>query len=230
MKMTTNNIAQQLLEPFPPEMERVVSKGGAKLIYIPVSEVINRLNKVLGIENWSYSVVDYHRDQIDPDYCIAHVVLTANINGEKVVRDGIGGQKINRTKNGDILDLGNDMKGAVSDALKKAAQTLGVGLYLSRSEEAMEIEEVMNAASTPVSEEEKARMARWDEFASITKTLSSEQKSQLNEFWDSYSGGKPKPTKTTASSSDIDALMEEAVKVSFGKPSKIKEKVGEASE
>jgi len=224
--MTTNTIAQQLLEPFPPEMERVVSKGGAKLIYIPVSEVINRLNKVLGIENWSYSVVDFHRDSIDTDFCIAHVVLTANIGGEKVVRDGIGGQKINRTKNGDILDLGNDMKGAVSDALKKAAQTLGVGLYLSRSEEAMEIEEVMNAASAPVSEEEKERLSRWEEFASITKSLSSEQKSLLNDFWDRHSGGKPKPTKSTASNSDIDALMEEAVKITFGKPSKPKEAVG----
>jgi recombination DNA repair RAD52 pathway protein len=228
--MTTNNIAQQLLEPFPPEMEKVVSKSGTKLIYIPVSEVINRLNKVLGIENWSYSVVNFHRDQIDPDYCIAHIVLTANINGEKVVRDGLGGQKILRTRNGDILDLGNDMKGAVSDALKKAAQTLGVGLYLSRSEEAMEIEEVMGAVAAPVSEEEKERLSRWDEFASITKTLNADQKSSLNAFWDDYSDGKPKPTKSTASLNEINSLIEEAVKISFGKPSKIKTAVGEASD
>ena len=39
------------------------------------------------------------------------------------------------------------MKGAVSDALKKAAQTLGVGLYLARSEDAMYAESYAETAA-----------------------------------------------------------------------------------
>jgi hypothetical protein len=122
------------------------------------------------------------------------------------------------------------MKGAVSDALKKAAQTLGVGLYLSRSEEAIEIEEVMDAASAPITEDEKNRISRWEDFASVTKSLDSEQKNSLNLFWDKHSGGKPKPTKSTASLDDIESLIEEAVKLSFGKSSVKKDTVGASSE
>jgi hypothetical protein len=57
-----------------------------------------------------------------------------------VTKDGFGGQKIKRTKAGEIVDLGDEFKGAFSDALKKAAQQFGVALYLARSDEALSIE------------------------------------------------------------------------------------------
>jgi hypothetical protein len=49
-----------------------------------------------------------------------------------ITRDGVGGQTIKRKRDGGIVDLGDEYKGAVSDALKKAAQSFGVGLYLAR--------------------------------------------------------------------------------------------------
>ena len=115
------NILQALSEPFPREVERQLKKGGASLTYIPVSEVITRLNKVLGVDMWSYEVVSCARDSLDPDYIVAHVRLTATFvptdsaPSLTVVKDGIGGQKIKRTRAGDIVDLGDEMKGAVSD-------------------------------------------------------------------------------------------------------------------
>jgi hypothetical protein len=148
-----------LSEPFDPSVEKQLKKGGTSLTYIPVSEVITRLNRVLGVDMWSYHIVSCARDTLDPDYVVAHVRLTATFvptddaPALTVVKDGIGGQKIKRTKNGDIVDLGDEMKGAVSDALKKAAQHFGVGLYLARSEESMSLEYAQEVAEQPISAE-----------------------------------------------------------------------------
>lgn len=120
---------EALSAPFPKEVERSLDKGGVTLTYIPVSEVITRLNEVLGVFNWSYTIMKCDRDILDPDFIVAHVRLKVG----EMIKDGVGGQKIKRTRAGDILDLGDEYKGAVSDALKKAAQALGVGLYLARS-------------------------------------------------------------------------------------------------
>jgi hypothetical protein len=199
-------------------MERELRKGGANLVYIPVSEVITRLNKVLGVDKWSFDIVSCQRDARDPDYIVAHVRITWHTSESVgwISRDGFGGQKIKRTKNGDIVDLGDEFKGAVSDALKKAAQTLGVGLYLSRSEEAIEIEEVI-AASQAV-EGDAELMQKWDNFMGLVKSLNGEQKAKLNTHWDAYAGGRAKPTKSTATHEDLDELIAAIVKISFETP------------
>lgn len=206
-------IMQQLSEPFPREMEKILKKGGASLTYIPVSEVITRLNKVLGVDKWSFEIVSCGRDALDPEYIVAHVRMTWYSQEPLglITRDGIGGQKIKRTKTGDIVDLGDEMKGAVSDALKKAAQTLGVGLYLARSEEAMDVEEAMS-----VSPQEQERLDKWDQFAGLAKALNADQKTELNEFWEQHAGGRPKPTKSNATDQDLDDLIAEIVRIQFG--------------
>mgnify|MGYP006268553411 CR=1 FL=1 len=205
----------QLVEQFPREVERQLKKGGASLTYIPVSEVITRLNKVLGVDKWSFEIISCKRDDLDPDYIVAHVRLTWYTGSPdqlwtSVDRDGYGGQKIKRTKTGEIVDLGDEMKGAVSDALKKAAQTLGIGLYLARTEEAMEaVESVPEPPIDPQIEE------MWTNFVSLSKSLSADQKARLNTFWAKYANGRPKPTKATASIEDLTALIEHCVVLSF---------------
>lgn len=209
---------QELSSPFPPEMERELRKGGTSLTYIPVSEVITRLNKVLGVEAWSMRIISCERDRIDADFIVAHVTLDAilvNDKGEHVMvhRDGIGGQKIKRTKQGDIVDLGDEMKGAVSDALKKAAQTLGVGLYLSRSEEAMDIEAHIDASAEVSTGPDITE--QWEAFVSITKTLTKEQKETLRERWSERSDGAPIPKQSTATLEDIEFLHAHAVGIAL---------------
>ena len=115
---------------FPKESEAILKKGGRNLTYIPVGEVIMRANEVLGFD-WSYEVVDTFKDG---DWITAHVRLTITTEDTIASRDGFGGQKIKYTKSGDAVDLGDEYKGAVSDALKKAFQSFGVGLYLARDE------------------------------------------------------------------------------------------------
>lgn len=131
------SIKEQLAAPFPREVEKTLQKGSARLTYVPVSEIITRLNDVFGVGYWGYRINSCARDAVDSDFVIAHVTLfiySQSISDTAQI-DGVGGQKINRTRTGEIIALGDDMKGAVSDALKKAAQALGVGLYLARSEE-----------------------------------------------------------------------------------------------
>lgn len=201
---------QQLTEPFPQEMERSLNKGGANLTYIPVSEVINRLNKVIGVDKWSYSVKSW---QQLGNSIVAHVTLSADIDGNFVNRDGVGGQKIKMTKQGEPVDIGDEVKGAVSDALKKAAQAFGIGLYLARSEDAMEIEQVIEAAANVDPEAEKI----WTEFVNISKKLNPEQRDSLSSFWASYSGNSPKPkSPSDVNLADLKALQAEAVRLSFG--------------
>lgn len=200
-----------LSEPFPQEMERTLNKGGTNLTYIPVSEVINRLNKVLGVDKWSFTIVRCERDAIDPDFVVAHVRLVWDTNGLPISRDGIGGQKIKRTKQGSIVDLGDEFKGAISDALKKAAQTLGVGLYLARSDDAMEIEQAMDAPA-----DESTQL--WENFVSISKGLSESKRSQLNELWAKISNNAPKPRRSSDATLDqLQELQAEAVRLSFEK-------------
>lgn len=206
-----NDIQALLNEAFPKEVERQLKKGGTSLTYIPVSEVISRLNKVLGFDGWAYEIIKCERDALDPEFIVAHVRLSVLSKDDftNVVKDGFGGQKIKRTKAGDIVDLGDEFKGAVSDALKKAAQALGVGLYLARSEEAMEIEASPEPTIDPIVEE------LWTSFVSLSKSLTPEHKTRLGTFWEKYSNGRPKPTKATASQEDLSALLEHCLVLSF---------------
>ena len=213
-----------LAEPFPVEMEKTLVKSGMSLVYLPVSEVINRLNKVLGPESWSFTVISIERDQYDNDEIIAHINLSIDFGDGKIVnKHGIGGQSVKRAKStGKPIDLGNDFKGAVSDALKKAAQQLGVGLYLARSADAMDIEDAMDAdlvnKSTIAAQQNISPEVsqKWENFMSIVKSLSSEKKSELNAYWDKASSGQPKPRKETITPDALDGLITEATRLSFG--------------
>lgn len=170
-------IAKQLQEPFPQEMLRFNQAKG--LTYIPISEVIARLNRVLGFENWSYDVVKAWREPDHPDWCLAHVCLQVTIGDKEISRSGYGGQQIKKKKNGDVVDLGDEFKGAVSDALKKAAQSLGVGLELARTEEAKRWEEeaVAEASINPEA------VAAYERLTSLTKQMGAEEKTALRTWW-----------------------------------------------
>ena len=128
-----------LNDPFPREMLRSVSKGGTSLTYIPVSEVIARLNDVLGEQGWSYQITDRWTTGDSngcPEWVMTQVRVTVN---HESFREAIGGQQVKFKRDGSgPVDIGDEWKGAVSDALKKAAQAFGVGLELARTDEAMQ--------------------------------------------------------------------------------------------
>ena len=203
------DLYNNLSEPFPKEMERSVSKSGRSLVYIPISEVIARLNKVIGLNNWSSEIISIGRDATDPDWVVAHVRLTVTLDGVTIAKDGVGGQQVKYTKAGKILDLGDEFKGAMSDALKKAAQQLGIGLYLARDDAAMEVEDAMSAPPSATDQ-------LFDRLIELSKSLDETGKSALEDFWIEYADGEPKPTRATAKPEDLEALIAEATRLTLG--------------
>lgn len=204
-----SNIYSQLTEYFPPEMEKRLNKGGANLVYIPISEVINRMNKVLGVENWSFTVKNWQ--QLGTSI-VAHVSVVATIDGNVVTREGVGGQKIKMSKNGDPVDIGDEVKGAVSDALKKAVQTLGIGLYLARSEEAIEIEHAIDA--TAIAPLAPVVSPKYTQFKSLLESKE-ENKAKIKTFWSNYGGGRPVPKPSEFTEEELDALITELISYQF---------------
>lgn len=174
----TKTQAERLAEPFPDEAHKTMDKGGSTLTYIPVSEVISRLNNVLGVTGWEIVETSQGRDALDPDWVIAKCTLRAEIDGKLTQRIGSGGQKVKTMRNGGgPVDLGDEFKGADSDAFKKAAQGLGVGLYLARDEEMISFEAAAKFA--PLKPEDRGALR------SKLDSLSEEQAAAVASYWKS---------------------------------------------
>jgi len=213
-----SQLYDRLTEPFPPEMEKTLNKGGTRLTYIPVSEVITRLNRVFGVSGWTSNIAYCKRDELDPDYIVAQVSITARVFEQDdeyqgwVTHDGVGGQKIKRTKNGDIVDLGDEMKGAVSDALKKAAQQFGIGLYLARDADAIEMEMAEYAEPEPLTEFDE----QYEKFMSLRKSLDDDQVKQLREWWEGYAGGRPVPKRSEMTIEELQDMHVQTLAIKMG--------------
>lgn len=105
---------------------------GRMLDYVEGHRVIQRLNEAFQ-GDWSFNILTPTHQAIVGDSVIVHVQITAKIGqpGEWISRDGIGGKKLTKVRGKDeYLDLASDFKAATTDALKKAASTLGVALDL----------------------------------------------------------------------------------------------------
>lgn len=112
------------------------TRGGVELTYITGEQCTTRLNTVLGFWRWSFAVLaDGINVEADEAWCRGRLTVRLD-DGTEVVREQYGSQKIKRSRTtGAPLDIGFDLKGAATDALKKCASLIGVGLYLSVKEE-----------------------------------------------------------------------------------------------
>lgn len=116
---------RELLEaPFAPEEIRSrEGSHGETLDYVPGFVVIRRLNDSLG-GDWSFEVVDHqiHEDEVA-------VLGRLAVNG--IAKMQFGTNRITRGREDGLpVSMGDDLKGAATDALKKCATLLGVGLHL----------------------------------------------------------------------------------------------------
>ena len=112
-------------------------RGGVQLEYITGEQCITRLNETLGVAGWSFTIKE-HGINAEADEAWVLGEIAANFGGAMVLRQQFGSQKIKRSRSsGTPLDIGFDLKGAATDALKKCAMQLGVGLYLSKKELAL---------------------------------------------------------------------------------------------
>jgi hypothetical protein len=112
---------EKLTEPFPLSAHKHRQLQGKSLTYVEGHTVIHRLNAATG-NAWSLEVKRIDTVQLNEDWrqVTAHVALTIPGLG---TREHIGIQDVH-VKGADLV------KGAITDALKKAATLFGVGLEL----------------------------------------------------------------------------------------------------
>lgn len=134
---------QKLTARCEPADHRTKPAGGRELTYVDGETIVSRLNDVLGYDGWSFEVGQINVLERE---VWATGRLTVYTGERTIVREQAGGQIINRTRAGEIVELGNDIKGAVTDCLKKCATLVGVGLYLYDPNERREVEAEMQAA------------------------------------------------------------------------------------
>lgn len=127
------------------------TRGGVELEYVTGEQVTSRLNEVLGVWGWSFRVLQHGINvEADEVWVLGEMTSTFDLPDgatRTVLRQQFGSQKIKRSRSsGAPLDIGFDLKGAGTDALKKCASLIGVGLWLS-------------AKDAPQSRQQQARQA-----------------------------------------------------------------------
>jgi hypothetical protein len=119
-----------LCRPFAPEAIKQRQGAHRKTFsYVDVASVIDRLNE--GCDAWSFDVVSH---EVYED----EVVVLGRLTADGVVKMAFGTAELTRDRDGHLPSKGDALKAASSDALKKAASLLGVGLEFYRKEAAPE--------------------------------------------------------------------------------------------
>ena len=120
-----------LQAPFAPaDIKQREGNFGKTLDYLETHTVIQRLNEAL-VGDWSFHIVEH---VVRED--LSEVIVVGKLVAGEIVKMQIGSASLKRHRqSGELMCLGDDLKAAASDALKKCATLLGVGLQLYRSDE-----------------------------------------------------------------------------------------------
>jgi len=112
------DIFADLIAPFAKDEVKTRPQGGRQLSYVTARTVMNRLDDVLGPENWW----DEYHPQENSVLCRLSIKLP---DGSVLTKCDAGGYA-------GMTDSGDDDKSGYSDAFKRAAVKFGVGRYLYR--------------------------------------------------------------------------------------------------
>lgn len=111
-----------LTQPFAPEsIKQRPGSHGKTLNYVDVASVVARLNE--GCDAWDFFIDKYEVHD-------AEVLVQGRIVADGVTKCAFGGSSVTVDKQGKVVSIPDDLKSAASDALKKCASLLGVGLEL----------------------------------------------------------------------------------------------------
>jgi hypothetical protein len=115
-----------LTRPFT-EVRTRPGRNGASISYIEGHQVVLRLNEALA-GDWSFRVLQH-------EVMEGEVLVLGELKTGEVIKHAFGGSEVTRTRDGKVVSVADDLKSAATDALKKAATLLGVGLHLYGPEE-----------------------------------------------------------------------------------------------
>lgn len=115
---------QLLEEPFAPhEIKSREGNFGKRLSYIEGHSVLQRLNDAFEGQ-WSFEIIEYKLMEHE-------VLVLGRLTTGEIVKSQFGSSQITRAReSGKPLSIGDDLKAAATDALKKCSVLLGVGLHL----------------------------------------------------------------------------------------------------
>jgi hypothetical protein len=115
------------------------AKGGGTWDYVSGGYVKKCLNLMFGWD-WDFEIVD-EQVLLEAKQVIVKGKLTCRSHGATIIKMQYGRQDIKFRKNSEApLDLGNDLKGAATDALKKCASEIGIASDIYAKEEFREVQ------------------------------------------------------------------------------------------
>ncbi len=103
-------------------------RNGQAIQYVEGHAIVHRLNEALA-GDWSFRVLE--REVLEQE-----VLVLVELRAGDVVKHAFGGSELTRTREGKVVSIADDLKSAATDALKKAATLLGVGLQPCAVEDA----------------------------------------------------------------------------------------------
>ena len=109
----------RLAKKFPSQLIKTIKKGNREEDYINHAVINQRLLQVLGASGWDFEPI-FEEGKI----VAVHGRLTCTVDGKEVTVSGVGTE----TFSGDAT--GEKLKKMESDAFKRCASKLGVGLHL----------------------------------------------------------------------------------------------------
>jgi len=103
-------------------------RNGQAIQYVEGHAIVQRLNEALA-GDWSFRVLE--REVLEQE-----VLVLVELRAGDVIKHAFGGSELTRTREGKVVSVADDLKSAATDALKKAATLLGVGVQSCAVEEA----------------------------------------------------------------------------------------------
>lgn len=115
------------------------AKGGGTWNYVTGGYVRKVLNLLFGWQ-WSFEILD-EKILIEAKEVVVKGKLTAEVNGRTIVKMQYGNKDIIFRKNSDTpLSIGNDLKAAATDCLKKCAAEIGIAADIYNAEDFKEVQ------------------------------------------------------------------------------------------
>jgi len=142
------DVRSTLTEAFPDAAIKTRRGGhGKELRYLETWRIVDRLNVALE-HDWSFRILEWKVVE-------SEVVVHGELEAGGVIKHAFGSSAVTRSRDsGEVVSIGDDVKSAASDALKKSATLLGIGLelYAGKGEQA-------TTAKTPAKASRRSRNA-----------------------------------------------------------------------
>lgn len=138
------------------------AKGGGQWDYVAGSYVTQVLNSLFGF-NWSFEIVTSMQEAlatVKSGTIVVQGKLKVKIGDDWIVKEQYGRKEVTYKKNTkDLLDFGNDMKAAATDAKKKCASELGLFADVYAQEDFFEVK-VIDDTNQETDDDRKERIAK----------------------------------------------------------------------